>query len=103
MFEFPANYLFLTGYTVSENQFYSYGLVATPKDETRITMMRRENTSTFKIRNGLGNNSGVLYPLRRVINNTFQWYEHYPDGQPDRIDGESQCNVRNYIYYYVAF
>lgn len=103
MFEFPANYLFLTRYVVSENQFYSYGLVATPKDESRITMMKRENTSDYKVRNGLGDNYGTWFPYRRVINNTFQWYEHYPDGSSDRVEGNCQFNARNYIYYYVAF
>ena len=66
-------------------------------------MMRRENTSAFKARNGLGDNYGSWYPLRRVINNTFQWYEYYPDGQSDRTEGGCQFNTRNYIYYYVAF
>ena len=78
MFEFPANYLFITAAIAEDDRFdVNSGLVGDNGGSTYM-MMRERNSTSFKMNTGLGfearwsTRSGrSYYGMGRVIGNTF--------------------------------
>lgn len=109
MFEFPANYLFITASVTTDSRFDdNFGLIG-DNSNTTFMMMRERNSTSFKMDTGLGfqarwsSRSGrSYYSMGRVIGNTFQWYiQAYSETTTGY--GNYQFNKTEVIYTYVAF
>lgn len=106
MFEFQANYLFITS-EISEDDRYDnvWGLIGFDSN-TVYMMMRERNSTSFQRNTGLGFRARRIsgssyYGMGRIDGNTFQWYIQNTSETTNYA--RYQFNRNEITYSYVAF
>ena len=102
MFDFKAEYLFITSFYLSPNSPYKVGLDSlyqvTQGYNCKTGVQRKFNTESYTKYEGLGVlDYGVdssPSPYGKIIGNTYYWYSY---------NAQSQFNLEGKEYTYVAF